>query len=63
MTWVGEAGPELVSLPQGSRIYSNQESQQMARDTFYITIDAKNVQEFNDIVELAKSARVRRRMR
>ena len=63
LTWVGEAGPELVSLPQGSRIYSNQESQQMGGDTFYITIDAKSVQEFNDIVELAKSARVRRRMR
>lgn len=63
LTWVGEAGPELVNLPQGSSIYSNQESQQMGGDTFYITIDAASVKEFNDIVELAKSARVRRRMR
>ena len=63
LTWVGEAGPELVALPQGSRIYSNQESQNMGGDTFYITIDAKSVKEFNDIVELAKNARVRQRMR
>lgn len=63
LTWVGEAGPELVSLPQGSQIYSNQESQQMGGDTFYITIDAKSVKEFNDIVEMAKSARIRSRMR
>ena len=26
LTWVGEAGPELVSLPRGSQIYSNQDS-------------------------------------
>jgi len=30
LTWVGESGPELVSLPQGSAIYSNQESRQIA---------------------------------
>ena len=27
---VGEAGPEVVALPRGSSVYSNQESQQMA---------------------------------
>lgn len=63
LTWVGEAGPELVALPQGSSIYSNQESQSMGGDTFYITIDAKSVKEFNDIVEMAKTARIRSRMR
>lgn len=62
-TWVGESGPEVVELPKGSKIYSNQESQTMGGDTFYITIDAKNIKEFNDIVELAKSARIRSRMR
>ena len=30
LTWVGEGGPELVRLPRGSQIYSNQESTQMA---------------------------------
>lgn len=30
LTWVGEQGPELVSLPKGSRIYSNPESERLA---------------------------------
>jgi len=30
MTWVGEEGPELVSLPTGSQIFSNQRSIAMA---------------------------------
>lgn len=30
LTWVGEGGPELVSLPRGTQIYSAQESRQMA---------------------------------
>jgi len=30
LTWVGETGPELVQLPRGARIYSNQESSQIA---------------------------------
>ena len=29
-TWVGERGPELLSLPSGSKIYSNQKSKGMA---------------------------------
>lgn len=33
LTWVGEQGPELVSLPQGSRIYSNPESERIAAGT------------------------------
>ena len=33
LTWVGEQGPELVSLPQGSRIYSNPESERIATGT------------------------------
>ena len=62
LTWVGEAGPELVSLPAGSSIRNAQDSR-MGGDTFYITIDAASVKEFNDIVEMAQSARVRQRMR
>ena len=31
-------------------------------DTYNITIDAKSVREFNDIVRIAKSARQNRRM-
>ena len=64
LTWVGETGPELVDLPAGSRVYNAQDSRNMAGgDTFYITIDAKSGREFNDIVEIAQSARVRSRMR
>lgn len=63
LTWVGEAGPELVSLPGGSQIMNAQDSRGVGGDTFYITIDAASVKEFNDIVEMAQSARVRQRMR
>ena len=63
LTWVGEAGPELVALPGGSQIMNAQDSRSVGGDTFYITIDAKSVKEFNDIVEMAQSARVRQRMR
>lgn len=62
LTWVGEAGPELVSLPGGTQILNAQDSRNLGGDTFYVTIDAKSVKEFNDIVEMAQSARVRRRM-
>ena len=62
LTWVGEAGPELVSLPGGTQILNAQDSRNLGGDTFYVTIDAKSVKEFNDIVELAQSVRVRRRM-
>lgn len=61
-TWVGENGPELAYLPQGTRIFNNQESREMGGDTFYVTIDAKNVKEFNDIVEMARAKRRKDRM-
>lgn len=63
LTWVGEGGPELAYLPRGTQILNAQDSRRFGGDTFYITIDAASVREFNDIVELAKSARVRGRMR
>lgn len=57
-TWVGEEGPEIVELPRGSRIYSNAESKSMGGDVFNITIDAKNIQEFNEIVQIARRKRL-----
>lgn len=63
LTWVGENGPELVRLPSGSQIYSAQESRGVGGDVFNIVIDAGSVKEFNDIVRIAQSARVRARMR
>jgi len=59
LTWVGEAGPELVELPMGSKILNAQDSRKMG--TVYIgsiVIDAKNVKEFNDIVRMAQTAAV-----
>lgn len=61
-TRVGENGPENVFLPQGTRIFNAQESRAMGGNVWYVTIDAKNVKEFNDIVELAKSKRRTERM-
>lgn len=64
---VGERGPEVLRLPIGSQVYpGNTVQTQMARagggDTYNITIDAKNVREFNDIVRMAKAARQNGRM-
>ena len=63
LTYVGESGPELAMLPRGTQILNAQETAKLGGDTFYITIDAKSVREFNDIIELAKSEQVRRRMK
>lgn len=56
MAIVGEEGPELVALPTGSRVYSNAQTQGMTGgsvNTYYVTIDAKSVKEFDDIVRIA----------
>lgn len=65
LTYLSESGAELAILPSGTRILNAQDTRQAVGGTqiFYVTIDAKNVREFNDIVELAQSARVRDRMR
>lgn len=65
---VGERGPELLRLPTGSQVYPTGVSQSMMQsargggDTYNITIDAKSVREFNDIVRIARSARQNGRM-
>ena len=62
MTWVGENGPELAILPRGTEILNATESREVVGgDTFYITIDAKNVREFNEIVRIAQTARMNAR--
>lgn len=62
LTWVGEAGPELVALPRGSRIYSNQESQSMGVVNNY-HINVNGVQELEEVLSWYESRRVRQRMR
>ncbi len=59
-TWVGEEGAELIDLPPGTRIYNHRESRRIGQSGntyFYVTIDAKNVKEFNDIVRIAENER------
>ena len=64
LTWVGESGPELVNLPRGSSVYSNQESKQLAGNVYidHVIIDAKNVDDFNRVVTWFDSRRVISRM-
>ena len=66
LTWVGESGPELVALPRGSRIWNNQESQQMAAtgtDTSRIeALLERNVQLLESIGGEFSGLRVKRRM-
>lgn len=57
LTWVGENGRELVALPQGSQIMNASESRDVGNTYYYITIDAKNIEELNDIVRMAEEAR------
>lgn len=60
-TWVGEEGPELVTLPRGTKIEPTRESNKVEYNTFNITIDAKNVSDFTRVVELAKNQRMAER--
>lgn len=52
--WMNELGPELVKLPKGSQIIPHKESKEMLSggDTFYVTIDAKNIKDFTDVVRV-----------
>lgn len=65
LTWVGENGPELVRLPAGSQIMSAQESQSTGGNVYIdtVVIDASNIQELNDIVEIFRDARTDKRKR
>lgn len=62
MTWVGENGPELVSLPRGSSIMSASESAG-AMGGQYITINVNGIEQLDEIVQWYSSMRVRERMR
>lgn len=57
-TWVGEEGPELVELPRGSRITPGSEATGTVINNYYMTIDAKNVKDFNDVVALAQQQKM-----
>lgn len=62
LTWVGEAGPELVALPRGSQIYNAQDSRNMGGSQV-ININVNGIQQLEEIVGWYESRRVRERMR
>ncbi len=61
-TWVGEEGPELVTLPRGSRITPHRESVKMAGtkagNTYIFNIQADKVEDFSRLVKLAEEERI-----
>lgn len=60
---VGEKGPEIVELPRGSRVYPNGTGPKTGTvNNYSITISAKDVREFNDIVRIAEGQRQSIRM-
>lgn len=67
LTWVGEKGPELISLPQGTRIYSNSQSMDIANrgtgggDTYIIQVKMDEVDEVYKLVEVFKGMRQKAR--
>lgn len=62
MTWVGENGPELVSLPRGSSIMSASESSG-AMGAQYITINVQGIEQLDEVVRWYESRRITERMR
>ena len=56
-TLLSEHGAETAILPQGTRILTAQETRQAGGDTYNITIDAKSVREFEDILRIAQERR------
>ena len=61
LTWVGESGPELVSLPQGSRIYNAQESREMAGGNTY-NITVANIEQLDELIRWFDGLQIRGRM-
>ena len=55
-TWVGENGPELVTLPRGTKIQpGNEVNGGTVNNYYYATIDAHNVRDFTQVVEAFQS--------
>lgn len=58
LTWVGERGPELVSLPQGSRVYSAEDSRGMGgTNNYYLTVQSRDMETVAAMTATFKRAR------
>ena len=60
---VGEEGPELVNLPRGSQVYTNQETNDMLRggDTYNLYVKMSEVDEVYKLVEVFRSMKQKER--
>lgn len=63
LTWVGESGPELVSLPSGSQIMNAQDSRAIGGDSYYFNINVDDLQDLQGLIAWAKTARTTARTR
>ena len=58
LTWVGERGPELVSLPQGSRVYSAEDSRSMGgTNNYYLNVQSRDMETVAAMTATFKRAR------
>lgn len=63
LAMVGENGRELIDLPRGARVYTNRETENMvsgsnsttSNNNFYISINASDLKEFNDVVDMCNN--------
>lgn len=58
-TWVGEDGPEIIDLPQGSRVYPANEARRrtLGGDTYIFNVDFERVADVQKFMDTAKAAR------
>ena len=61
LTWVGEAGPEVVNLPKGTQIHSAQDSRGLG-DVFNYNINVNGIEELDQVVRWFESRQVLARM-
>lgn len=58
LTWVGERGPELVSLPRGSRVYNAEDSRSMGgTNNYYLTVQSRDMETVAAMTATFKRAR------
>ncbi len=60
-TWVGEAGPEIVELPKGTKIHSNEESMGGTVNNYYMTVSLRGMKEFMEMKEYFDRRRLEER--
>lgn len=62
LAWVGEAGPELVSLPRGSSVLNAQESRNIGRDTIIINAQIDSLGTLQEIIGWYQNRQIIERM-